>query len=89
MNSFKLTISSPNGNVWEGDAVFLSLRGISGDLAIMANHTPFITPVKPCNVKIELQDESELHGRLKDGLLTVADNCVTLLTGSFELKEEK
>ena len=86
MNSFKLTVSSPNGNVWEGDAVFLSLRGICGEFAIMANHVPFITPVKPCNVKIQLQDESEIHGKLQDGLLTVAENCVTLLTGSFELE---
>ena len=86
MNSFKLTVSSPNGNVWEGDAVFLSLRGICGDLAIMANHVPFITPVKPCNVKIQLQDESEIHGKLQDGLLTVSENCVTLLTGSFEFE---
>ena len=38
--------------------------------------------------KIELQDESELHGSLKDGLLTVTDNCVTLLTGSFELESK-
>ena len=87
MSSFKLTISSPNGNVWEGDAVFLSLRGVCGDLAIMANHTPFITPVKPCNVKIVSQDDTELHGSLQDGLLTVAENCVTLLTGTFEFQK--
>ena len=88
MKSFKLTISSPNGNVWEGEAVFLSLRGVCGDLAIMADHTPFITPVKPCNVKIELQDESEIHGSVNDGLLTVSENCVTLLTGTFNFEKQ-
>ncbi len=88
MKSFKLTISSPNGNVWEGEAVFLSLRGVCGDLAIMADHTPFITPVKPCKVKIELQDEGEIHGSVNDGLLTVAQNCVTLLTGTFNFEKQ-
>ena len=43
MKSFRLTISSPDGNCFDGDAVFLSLRGSEGDLAVMAGHIPFIS----------------------------------------------
>ena len=46
MNTFGLTISSPDGNIFQGEAVKLSVRGIEGDLAVMAGHIPFITAVK-------------------------------------------
>ena len=86
MNDFKLIISSPDGNLWDGNVVFLSLRGALGDLAIMAGHIPFVTPILPCEVKIELQDGSEKSGSINDGLLTVTDGCATILSGTFTWK---
>ena len=47
MKTFKLIVSSPDGNVFEGEIAQLILRGAGGDLAVMAGHIPFITPVKP------------------------------------------
>lgn len=87
MNTFPLTISSPDGNCFEGDAAFLSLRGSEGDLAVMAGHVPFITAVKPGDCLLELSDGTVREGRLEDGLLTVAADRVTLLSGSFRWKE--
>ena len=40
MKTFKLKISSPDGDVFNGDAVKLCLRGTEGELAIMAGHIP-------------------------------------------------
>jgi len=60
----------------------MTLRGIEGDLAVMAGHVPFITSVKPCDVKLLLPDGSEKIGHSDGGLLTVAADGVTLL-GSF------
>ena len=84
MNDFKLIISSPDGNLWDGNVVFLSLRGVLGDLAIMAGHIPFVTPVVPSDVKLELQNGEEKLGVISDGLLTVTNECVTLLSGTFQ-----
>ncbi len=65
----------------------ITLRGVAGDLAILAGHIPFTTTVVPCDVKIELLDESEIHARTDGGLLTVSsDGTTTLLSGSFEVK---
>ena len=46
MKTFRLIIASPDGNIFDSEAVNLSLRGAEGDLAIMANHAPFVTSVK-------------------------------------------
>ena len=86
MNTFLLTISTPDGDVFSGKAVMISLRGIEGELAVMAGHIPFVTSVKACDVKIELADENESLrvGHTDGGLLTVTPQRTTLLTGHFE-----
>ena len=83
MKPFPLIIASPDGNLFDGEAVMLSLRGAEGDLAILAGHIPFMTSVKPGSCKVILPDESERIGELVGGILTVTENAVTFLAGSF------
>ena len=89
MNTFLLTISTPDGDVFSGKVVMISLRGIEGELAVMAGHIPFVTSIKACDVKIELADENESLrvGHTDGGLLTVTAQRTTLLTGHFEWVE--
>ena len=87
MKSFKLIVSTPEGNVFDKDVTVLSLRGTEGSLAVMANHVPFITATKEGEVKIVLDDEKEIFALSSDGILTVAKENVTLLCGSFDIKK--
>ena len=82
MKTFKFVISTPDGNLYEGDIVKISLRGADGDLAVLANHTPFVTSVKPCRAHIELEDGTDKPFDIERGLLSVADNKVILMSGS-------
>lgn len=83
MKTFKLIASTPNGNVFEGEALMISLRGVEGSLAIMANHIPFITPTRAGEVKIKKDNGEEIIAKATDGLLTVTKENVTLLCGEF------
>ena len=83
MNEYHLTVSTPSGTVFDGDAVFLSLRGAGGDLAVMAGHIPFVTTVKKCVCKVRFPDETEKTADCEIGLLTVSKNGVHLLTSGF------
>ena len=86
MRSYRLRISSPNGDLFNGDVVKLCVRGTEGDLAVMAGHIPFVSYVKPCDCKLELEDGSERIGKLGGGLLTVSKEQVILLSGDFTWK---
>lgn len=88
MSTFRLVVSSPDGNVWEGDAYMLTVRGIEGELAVMAGHVPFVTAIKPCRCKIELEDGTELYGEADGGILTVSGKVATLLSGTFQMIDE-
>ena len=83
MTRFHLLISSPDGHLFDGEAEMISLRGTGGELAVMANHVPFITTVVPCDCHIYLPDDGERYGHTDGGLLTVSAEAVTLLSGSF------
>ena len=83
MRSFLLKISSPEGDLFCGDVVKLSVRGTEGDLAVMAGHIPFVSYVKPCECKIELENGDEKTGHIQGGVLTVAKDKVILLSGDL------
>lgn len=83
MKTFNLTVASPLGNLFDGEAIMLTVRGIEGELAVMAGHASFMTTVKPCDCKIVFPDETERSAHVDGGILTVADNKATLLSGTF------
>ena len=83
MNTFHLTISTPDGNLFDGAAAALFLRGAEGDLAILAGHIPFVTTVQVGNCRVELEDGSEKSGHTDGGILSVSHEGVTLLSGTF------
>ena len=86
MRTFPLKITSPEGDLFSGDAVKICLRGTEGELAIMAGHVPFATSIKPCNCKIELENGEERFAHTDGGLLTVSTEKVLFLSGSFAWK---
>ncbi len=86
MNTFLLTISSPEGDILTEEVKCLSVRGIEGELAIMAGHIPFVTTVKPCECRITKADDTVIIGKTEGGILTVSNQKVSLLSGSFEWK---
>ena len=88
MNTYNLTIATPDGNQFQGEVVGLFVRGAEGDLAVFAGHVPFITSVQAGKCRLHLPDDEEKSSALDGGLLTVSNKAVTLLSGSFQWDEE-
>ncbi len=87
MSTFHLTVSSPDGNKFDGEVFKFDVRGVEGELAVMAGHIPFITSVikAPCTVWL---DEDKKKTAVSDGgLLTVDTDRVTFVSGSFEFND--
>ena len=84
MNTFKLTVSSPDGNSFEGEVVKLDVRGVEGELAVMAGHTPFVTSLCSAPLTIWISEDKKKTAFANGGLLTVGKDSVTLISGSFK-----
>ena len=84
MKTFPLIISSPDGDLFRGDAEMLILRGTEGDLAVMAGHVPFVTAVVRSNCVVITGEGERKEGVINSGLLTVDADRTTVLTSSLE-----
>ena len=90
MKKFKLSIAAPDGMRFDGDAVMLSVRGIAGELAVMAGHIPFVTALKAGDCRVYLDEDGHevvKHASLSGGMLMVADDCVRVMSSDFRWKE--
>lgn len=86
MNTFRLRISTPEGDLFSGDAVKITLRGEEGDLAVLKDHIPFVTSVKAGKCVVTLENGEEREGKTDGGLLNVSKEIVTILSGNFSWK---
>lgn len=87
MKSFLLTVSSPDGNLFSGKVCKLDVRGVEGELAVMAGHVPFVTSIGKAPITILTEEGETLHAYSQGGLLTVGSEQVILLSGTFSLEK--
>ena len=86
--TFSLIISSPDGDLYRGEAEEIILRGTEGELAVLAGHVPFVTAVKKGRCVVEQADGSRKTGLIDAGLLTVDREKTTVLTSVLTWKNE-
>jgi F-type H+-transporting ATPase subunit epsilon len=82
-DAFRLRIISPDGAIFDGEAIQISLTGTEGSLSVRAGHIPLVTATKAgiCRVWTPNTDTvSEFD--CGNGLLSVSDDLVTLATVS-------
>lgn len=89
MNAFHLQIVTPDGLVYDGEAVQLSVRAISGDLGILANHIDMVTALGmgPASVRLD-ESSAPRKAACIGGLLTVNSGSVKLVATTFEWAED-
>jgi len=86
--SFKVVITTPDDEAWQGDVVSATLPGVSGYLGIWANHAPLVAAVAPGVVTLRLNDQgSETSMAIGAGFCEVSDNVVNLMVDTCELGE--
>ncbi len=89
MKAFKLQIAAPDGMRYDGEAYQLSVRGIGGELAILAGHIPFVTALKPGECRVYTDENGQIkRGTCSGGMLMVSKDCVRIMSSDFVWNEE-
>lgn len=89
MKEYHLRITTPAGNVFDGEAVRLSVRGVMGELAIMAGHIPFVTALEDGEIRVYVSDNEIRKAECIGGILTVSKDIVQLLATEFNWIEKE
>lgn len=88
MTQYHLMISSPDGTIFDDDVEQLSVRGVEGELAVMAGHVPFLTVLKAGECRVYLSDGAVRKADCGGGILSVQRDGVRLLSSDFIWKTE-
>lgn len=79
MATIKVDVVSAEEQIFSGQAKFVALPGVAGELGILPGHTPLITRILPGSVRIETADGKEEFVFVAGGILEVQPGIVTVL----------
>lgn len=82
-----LDIVAPDKSFFSGEADMLIIRTTEGDMAVMYEHEPYVTPLAIGPIKIVDAGEKRL-GAVAGGFLHVDSEKVTVITESVEWADE-
>lgn len=87
MNTFSLTIVTPDGLQFEGQAEELVVRTVSGDLGILAGHINCVAPLGMGMATVQVDGEKR-RGACIGGMVSVLDGNVRLVPTTFEWSDK-
>lgn len=87
MNTFRLQIVTPDGEIFNGQATRLIVRTNNGDVAIMAGHADYVA-VLGMGAAVVVTESERKNAACMNGMLSVSRGEVTVLANAFEWAEQ-
>ncbi|BAU26471.1 F-type H+-transporting ATPase subunit epsilon [Aneurinibacillus soli] len=88
MNTIAVEIVTPERVVYRGDARIVVARGMEGDLGVLPNHIPTVTPLKIAPVLVKKHEGADDIIAVSGGMMEVRKDKITILAESAELADE-
>jgi F-type H+-transporting ATPase subunit epsilon len=87
VSTFLLEIVTPERKVYAEQVDMISVKGAEGELGILPNHIPLVTPLKVAPVIVK-QNGKNLYIAVNGGFMEVRKDKVVILAESAELPEQ-
>ena len=87
MTPFPLKIVTPDGIKYDGQAEEVVVRSTTGDVGILAGHTPMVAPLGMGRATVII-DGQKRYGACIGGMVAVVNGRVDLVPTSFEWAED-
>ncbi len=84
----KLTLLTPDKEFYKGEVVKLITVSTQGDIAILPDHMPLVTTLKPSNTEIVEKDGKRLKVFTSTGVMEVINNELKILCDACEWPDE-
>ena len=88
MAQIHLTIVTPQGKAFDGEARYIVARTRGGDVCIMAKHIDFAASLGEGETRVVLPDGAVRRAQASGGVLHAANDNVEVITNSFTWKDE-
>lgn len=87
MNTIRLEIVTPERKIYSEDVNMVSLKGQEGELGILPNHAPLVTPLAISAIRIK-KDDKVCKIAVSGGFIEVSNNKAVILAETAELPED-
>lgn len=87
MSKMVLEVVTPERKVYEREIDMVIVQGVEGELGILPNHIPFVTPLRIAPLTARRDGEEDLIA-VNGGFMEVRKDRVVILAESAELPEE-
>lgn len=87
MSQFTLEIVTPDRKFFEDEVEMVIVRGIEGDIGILKNHTPMVTPLSIGKIRIKRNGEFK-EAAIAGGYIEISKDKTTVITDAAEWPEE-
>ena len=84
MSKMTVEVVTPERVVYSGQAEMVIARGVNGELGIMPNHMPLVTPLKTAPVQIKVEGDQVERMAVSGGFMEVRGDKVTILAETAE-----
>jgi F-type H+-transporting ATPase subunit epsilon len=88
VSTFLLEIVTPERKVYAEQANMIVAKGVEGELGILPNHIPLVTPLKIASVTVKKQGSKDVSIAVNGGFMEVRKDKVVILAESAELPEQ-
>ena len=89
MDTFTLEILTPNGQIFKGDVVSVTLPGEEGEFGVLANHASLTTLLTSGVIDIEKEDKRKESVLINWGVVQVdEEKVVVLVEGAVAIRGE-
>ena len=86
MKTVEVSVVTPDGPIYNGEAEMVSTKAKSGELGILPNHIPMVAPLQIGAVRIKKDGKTEFVA-VSGGFLEVRPDKITILAQAAELAE--
>ncbi|MBP1965749.1 F0F1 ATP synthase subunit epsilon [Paenibacillus aceris] len=88
MSTFLLEIVTPERKVYAEQVNMVVAKGVAGELGILPNHIPLVTPLKISSITVKKQGSKDEIIAVNGGFMEVRKDKVVILAESAELPEQ-
>lgn len=87
--SIRVDIVSAEKEIWSGEATLVSASAVMGEVGIAPGHAPFISRIKPGEIRVRTPgDNEELDIYVSGGIMEVQPYVVTIMADTVMRAEE-
>ncbi|WP_199623542.1 F0F1 ATP synthase subunit epsilon [Paenibacillus alkalitolerans] len=88
MSTMLLEIVTPERKIYSQEVKMVIAKGIDGELGILPNHIPIVTPLRIAAVTAKIEGQKDHVIAVHGGFMEVRKDKVIILAESAELPEE-